>query len=636
MVTSYPRKTHSRRRHLFLLWSGLTTISVVLVGATGCNGGTARHDVDNRQSSEVSATSGSLNLDGASTPDQFREAYEKVESLSDLSVFSRGFDRSVALHNLLARANERQLVELIRQSKEIEQYSQRHNTRISIFQRFASLDPKAALTHIATMPRFERDGLIATTFSQWALEDLDKATAHAKSLEGFRKQAALRGILQSRDDLADEQLREIARQIGNEQLAIELIAQSKLAGSMESPEQAWNSLVNDDVGDASQTGLLIQVAEAWFDKSGLSVLDDINRSLLDWQTRQSILNAIVQRVVQSNPSEAFEYAKGMDDEGNNLLLIVARAWASLDPESALNAAQTIGAGLVRRNLEYSIVQVWASSDPHFILDNLDRLPEASRAVAQSQAIMAIARTSPEEASQLMAGMDDPTSRYSVAYAIVSNWVRTDVNAALDWVLNNGELKDLREQLLTLVLSRLARDDPEFAMQTALNQPIGRNGAGLEYTVLSYIASTDPQKALSMLPQVRDGQTSLWAHISVGGALVRAGQTDNALKLASNLDESEQERYYGNLVSTWASNDAKNLYDNIDRLPTAKARSSAALTLITWNSWQKSLSDDQIDRAKNYLTSDDAEAVEKGDATRGLGYRMAVEQGFVLPAPASSQ
>ena len=608
--------------------SGLGAIAAILVVVAGCSD-------SNRQSLEDASVSGSTSREKPTTLDQSRSVQMQVESLSDLTAFDRGFDRSVALHNLLADADEKRLVKLIQQSKEIEHYSQRRSTQNAIFQRFASLNPKAALTHVATMPRFERETLVATTFSQWALEDLEGATEHAMSLEGFRKHAALRGILQSRDDLSEELRREIARKVGNEQLAIDLIAQSNLAESMESPEQAWSTLVNDDIRDASQTGLLIQVAEAWFDKSGLSVLDEINRSIVDWQTRQSILNAIVEQVVQTAPREAFDFARGMEDDGS-LLLVVARAWANLDPESALDATQTIDAGLLRRNLEYSIVQVWASADPHFILENLDRLPETSRAMAQSQAIMAIARTSPEEAAHLMAGMDDATSRYSVAYTILFNWSRTDVTAALDWVLNNSDLKDLREQLLPIVLNRLASVDPEFAMQTALNQPIGRNGSGMEYTVLSYIAANDPQKALAMLPRVREGQTSVWAHISVGGALVRAGQIDSALKLASNLEGSDRERYYGNLVSTWASNDAKSLYDNIDRLPTSDVKSSAALTLITWNSWQKSLSQDQVDRAKTFLTSDDAEALEQGDTQRTLGYRLGVEQGFVLPAPAASQ
>ena len=620
---------HFPYRRLLNAIVSLGAIATILLATTACSEG-------GRQSPEDTAITDSPNQEKPYAPDQSRIPATRIESLGDLAAFDRGFDRTVALLNLLAGADQQQLVKLIQQSKEIEHYSQRRSIQNAIFQRFASLNPKGALTHIATMPRFERDALISTTFSEWALKDLDGAIAHATSLEGFKKHAALRAILQSRDDLSEDLRQEIARRVGNERLAIELIAQSNLAQSMESPEQAWNALVNDDIGNASQTGLLIQVAEAWFDKSGLSVLEEINRSLVDWQTRQSILTAIVNRIVQSDPHGAFDYVRGMDDDGNNLLLVVARAWASLDPETALNAAQTIEAGLVRRNLEWSIVQVWASSDPHFILENLDRIPETSRAMAQSQAIMAIARTSPEQAAQLMAGMDDPTSRYSVAYTIVSNWVRTDVNAALDWVLNNGDLKELRGQLLPLVLGRLARDDPEFAMQVALNQPVGSNGSGLEYTVLSYIAGVDPQKALSMLPRVRDGQTSLWAHISVGGALVRAGQTDSALKLASNLQESDRERYFGNLVSTWASNDAQDLYDNIDQLPTAEVKSSAALTLITWNSWQKILSQDQIDRAKTFLTSEDAETVDKGDAGRTLGYRLGVEQGFVLPAPATRQ
>ena len=620
----------SQCRKLLYTLLGLGLIVSIIAAGTGCSNGVA----DNQKNFDDTSVAGSVNSEIASTLEQTPDALERVESLDDLEAFDRGFDRSVALHILLASSEEQQLVKLIQQSREIEHYSQRRSIQTAIFQKFATLNPKAALGQIATLPRFERDALVTATFSQWALVDLDGATAHAKSLRGFQQHAALRGILQSRDDLSEELRREIARRIGNEQIAVEMIAQSTLSELGENPEQAWSDLVSDDISNSSQEGLLIQVAEAWFDQSGMGVLDEINASALDWSTRLSVLSAIVNRLVQTDPGKAFDYVSGMQDEGFNLLSIVARAWANLDPQSALRAALSIDSGLVSRNLQHSIVQVWASNDPQSILDNLDQLPEASRAMAEGQAIMAIARTSPVEAALLMAAMEDPVNRYSVAYTIVSHWVQTDVDAALDWVLSNGDLKDLREDLLPLVLNRLALENPELAMQTALNQPVSRNGSGMEYTVLSYLAAHDPQKALSMLPQVREGQTRLWAHISVGGALIRAGQTDSALKLATSLQESQRERYYRNLISTWASNDAKGLYDNIDRLPSVKTKSSAALTLITWNSWQKNLSEGQIDQVKNYLTSDDAEILEKGNPARTLGYRLGVEQGLVLPAPVS--
>lgn len=601
---------------------GLGAIATFLVGLVGCSG-------NNERSLEGTPVNGSVQQESSLSSNQSSFTYEGVDSLGNLSSYDAGFDRAVALHRLLASANEQQLAEMLQQSKHLDTHSQRREIQNAIFQRFASLDPVAALEQIAIVPPLERDAVIATTFSQWSLDDLDGAKEHAKSLQRFQKLAALRGILKARDDLSEERRREIARQIGNEQLAIDLIAESKLAESMQNPEQAWSDLVNDAIGNAAQSGLLIQIAQAWVDVSGLSVLNEINRTLVDRQTRQSVLHAIIHRLVQTNPQETFDYVNNLKEDGADILVTLARAWSSLDPESALNAALTVESDRLRRNLEYAIAQVWASSDPHFILNNLDRLPASSRATAQSEAIMAIARTSPEQAAQLMAGMDDPSSQYSVGYAIVSNWVRTDIPAALDWVLTTGELKSLREHLLPVVLTSLARENPELAMQTALEQPIGSYGSGMEVRVLSYIASFDPEKALEMLPRVREGQTHFYAHISVGGALVRAGLAESAFELASSLQESQRERYYGNLIGTWAASDTKGLYQNIDQFPTAETRSSAALELLTWNSWQKSLSGEQIERAKTFLTEKDAETLDKGQASTVFGFRRGVERGLIL-------
>ena len=204
-----------------------------------------------------------------------------------------------------------------------------------------------------------------------------------------------------------------------------------------------------------------------------------------------------------------------------------------------------------------------------------------------------------------------------AFQVLSEWANSDPLAALEWTLNNPEVEDLQTTLLPSILYQVANNDPQIAFDIARQQPLGENGVGLEGQVLSNIALKDIDKALALLSQVREGSTLIYAVSSVGRAMLRTGDVDEAWGLAQKLPVSQRQDYYQSVVDSWAASNGTELYESIDSLPSDTIKSHAALMLISFNKWSRYLDNEEVDDVRTYLNEQDAEKVETFTQVTGI-------------------
>ncbi len=583
----------------------ISGISVCVAVMFGCSGGGETDNSDARIDFGDSSGSATSTFEEGSNADRL----SGIHSLDDVATLKGGFAKRAALHSLLGRASEKEAFDLLKASAQLPGGNQRQWVESAIVRRLAATNPGQTLKQIESMPRHRHESLITTTFSEWSQWNLDDAVASAKKLELPQMNAALVGILSARDDLSEDLRRQIARQLNNEQLAIDLIAQAKIKESIDDPAQAWHMLVNDDQDNTSQAGLLIQVAQAWFDDQGFAALSQILDSLTDWSDFSLVLTGMMPRLLQSDPHQALEQILGLKNEQRSWIAnMLVSKWAQSDPQSALDAVSAIEGNRLRKQLQEAVVRAWANKDPRAVLDGIELLPENLQKTGQEAAIMAIAQSSPEEAANLLATLDNQ-SRSMVAYTIASQWANRNPTAALDWVLTSPDVEHMRNELLGIVLGQVAEVDPQLAFETALNQPIGEHGTGLESTVLARIAMNDPELAVELLAKVRDGNTKLMAYMSVGSQLVRQDRVDQAMKLAQELSGDLRDAYYQSVLSSWGHTDPEGLYESLARLPSDKTKSRAALALVRNNQWSNALSEEQVEHAKGYLSEEDKKSLE---------------------------
>ena len=535
-----------------------------------------------------------------------------IQSLEELGQYKSPFERSIALHVLLSNVNRQQALELLKESKDVE-LRNRSQAQAIILQRLAQLNPQLALAQFDELDIQYSARLLASIFSEWAHTNLDDAVSHASSLDDREKFSVLDTILRERTELSEEKRRQVARQLGNEQIAINLIVQEKVNKSTLDPEKAWNELVDELQRDTSQSWTLVDLANKWVNKSGVDVLDQISVSLTNSQARINVLTSVLRTVAETDPEGAFQFALALDRDPHDLIISgVVNQWARLNPKAALDAAAQVEKSGLRQRLERSVVSTWGYFDPQDVLENLDLLADHLQDSAINSAVSAMVQKEPGKTAEFVAGMENGTSKTNAALTLVRNWSNQDPESALEWILNEQGVQDVKHHLLPQILYQIVEVDPQLAIETALAQPIREHTTGLEASVIATLAYTDFDKALEFLPQVRDGPTKIAAYSSIGASYIQNGETEKALNLAQQLSESNRTAYLRGLLPEWAGSDPQDLLESMDRLPTAEIKSKAAMVLTAYNDWEKNLTDEEIERVKKYLTEEDAETLEKGD------------------------
>ncbi|MCY3883685.1 MAG: hypothetical protein OXG24_02090 [Gammaproteobacteria bacterium] len=529
-----------------------------------------------------------------------------IKDLNDIAQLTGGFERDSAVYSLVMDSNEKELESILEQSIQISRKSVRESIQAIAIQRFAAINPKRALSRIDVLPENTHHSLVVEVFSEWSQHELDAAISYGQSLTGSKKLAALQGILRARDDLSEELRREVAKAMGFEDYSVDLIARSSVYDPIESPEKVWKSITGGSQPDVSQVGTLIQIAQAWIEKDGLSVLDQIYSSISDWNVRSPILWPIVDSATDKDPESTLEYALGLESDDMRVYFVtnVIRRWASSDPQSALRAATSLDSSRPLPQLEFNIILSWAEKDPTDLLANIAQLPENWQEHGKQRAIVSIAQNKPEEAIRYLEDLSGKDIRNNVAHSIASSWVEQDPQSALDWIQSDPKIESIRQDLLSIVLRHFVEEDSQNALQIALSYPVEKHRHGLEADVIGTVAERDLDEAVEMLGHVREGHTKMYAYTSVGHKLIQEGSFERARRLGNQLTDSEQSRYYASMVFSWFLKDPVSLVDSLHLLPSEEIRSQAALTVSSLNENHQTLSKKQLDSVREFLSEED--------------------------------
>lgn len=407
-----------------------------------------------------------------------------IGSIHDIVNIKSPFDRRLTLRNVLARSNERRVLDLLAESLELPNHSNSLELQSDIIHRLAQINPSRALSQAIEMdqrePRYSGK-LVKSVFQEWARSDLEEAVANARLLSEIVRSSATEAILLERMDLSEDQALSIARDLDNERVATSLFTQMEVEKAVENPEELWSNLVTKLQGDSQNWMSISRVANAWVEKRGVTVLDQIFQSLTNSQIKVQVTRDVLRAAVQVDPKGALEYALNLEEDLYNIARMgVVEAWATSDPKASLAALSEIGEESLRTELESTAIRAWASySDPYELLDSVSTLPSHLQERATTSALYSISWRSPKEAAQLIEELESGPTRTKAASQLIDNWSRGDSKAALDWILNEPSNKDIQSQLLVRVIGRLATVDPELAWTVAIGQPIPDGEVGME-------------------------------------------------------------------------------------------------------------------------------------------------------------
>ncbi len=384
------------------------------------------------QAESVLATSErEVNEEFISSPSMpVRAQQQSLDEIAELGPLHR----HEALIELANNADERRLVALLTQTKSLVQTpTVQAQMQAVLLQSLVRIDPVTALSQATKIDGRFVSYLLTAVFSEWVHVDLDEAVSYATTLDGNEEQAALEGILQETAKLDGKTRREIARQLGNEQYAINAINLERLEQASEDPESVWKDIVEDAQDDPAQLDVLKQVALTWVEKRGLTALTLVIESLDNTSTSSTVATYVLSRVARTNPSEAFAYSLNLDsDIRQHAKLEVVAAWAETDPRKALDAVSEVPESRLRSELLRGLMDTWASFHPADVLQNSDDLPSEFVVEATIEAVESIAGFDPVEAANIVSGMEHESMKLEAARTIVRLWTLRDARAALDW------------------------------------------------------------------------------------------------------------------------------------------------------------------------------------------------------------
>ena len=513
------------------------------------------------------------------------------------------FHRRLTLHNFLSSATAKKHGDLFQLAENIRPSTLRDEIQDTVVQRLSLLKPKTAISLIEQVPQGRREALFETAFMELALSDRDKAISLAETLDSAQRPSALHGILLGSENVPHDRLREIAAQLGDEQAAIDRIAQSILGAGVDDPSNMWSELLNEygykiESLSEAQIQLLVHVAKVWTEESGTRAIQSLYSSLSSDDSRIALVTNLLQELNQSSPQLVLEVAQWIRETDIDVLAEAFAEWGSKNPLISFEAAMKIDTSEQSMRMQRSVINGWVSSDPNSLLEALDLLPESLQYTSQLRALLVMSRTTPELVPTWLSSVEDEHSIEIVTGNLIRGWVEHDPLRVWQWVRSDARAKKLIPEYIDEIVSNLAHVDSSLALDIALERPIFGSDIGLEALVIAETTSVDIERGIAMLENARNQATLEAAQSGVGITLVKQGEIDRVIELSTTLPKEFREQFFYDLSHTWAYEQPVSLLEHLDSMPSEEVKMAMVRQLLMANGFTQALSKEQVDMLKN--------------------------------------
>lgn len=554
-----------------------------------------------------------------------------------LTNFSSSFERFSALYQLVGQSTENQLVSLLNEVNDfpfdITNEYWKSDTLNILLRRLVAVNPVTATSQLEELRGDEQWSIVYWVFYDWAIIDLDSAIAFVDGTDDYIIEwAAVDGIMAANSSLPMEELINLTKRLGDmgENYLQEHFAEEFYAEELTDPEAAWFELTDDpSLFDYDNISRIRTIVEAWIERDGIAVLDTILETIPDEDMKSPVFYYALRTAASMDPVETLDYALALDagERYSSYATTVIETWARSEPSAALDQIISLDADIDKSTMVYSVFNIWALSDSKTMLNAIGRIPEELQDNARVAAVQSLAYRTDEESESrfevvlsLFAEIRNDTSKLQAARGIALAMARDDLDAALNWVNTDPSIDEFREQLVVQMLTHIVYSDPDKAFEHALAQPLvgeGDDAVGMEAQVLMMMGYSNIEKAVELLPKVREGKTKVQAINGLGSALAMNGRVAEAVELGNDLPENEQDTYFTTVgtssltMSLVGGASDSSVFDTLELIPSDDAKSKIAVSAVMMNSFNATLSEDEIEELKEYITEEDLKEMEEG-------------------------
>lgn len=440
-----------------------------------------------------------------------------LEQLADASRFGSFFARTEALLAFLADADLQAVQQLWKKTKNLRSPAFQEEIQNRVIQRWATLDPQTALDAVRKdLTVKKKSAAMMIIFGEWSLSDLDAAIAHAQRFDSEQKVHAVTGIVLAREDMSAQQRRDVARRLDVESVAIRLLKESTDDVVIDAPEREWNTFVRENLDEFRHLSdkdlqMLVEIGHSWVLQNGGAAFTEMQASLPENFSLLETTRLISKELINRRPRLALDFVlrgvhQGQDLGYHELVVELCASWAETDPSKALEATQRIEARSLRRQVQKTVLEKWATPDPYALLESVAKLPENLQQFAREIALIVLAEHAPETVAGMLSDLPTRASIDRVAKPLVSSWAGIDITGTLNWIENEGLVAHRKHTLKELAFKSAALLNPHQALEIALQQPLRANGTGWEEAVIDQVILRDMDTAVAMLSHARPGAT----------------------------------------------------------------------------------------------------------------------------------
>ncbi|MDE0403642.1 MAG: hypothetical protein OXI36_09490 [Gammaproteobacteria bacterium] len=556
----------------------------------------------------------------------------RLKTLSDiLYEYSSYFEIYLALYHLCGAANEQELIALYNEAlnipydKEQEKWRSRFVDLVLI--RLLRLNTELARHHFLELETEMQYDIVYFFVLEWATMDIDSAIHFVERLSQDPQKRAARAIIDTQRMADESELILLGQRFDLEDYVSTIRDKRLFVEEAKEPERSWKKLVNNkELFTLDNFERIQNIVGAWVNKNGFKVLDEVVEVIENAELESRVLNSTLEDFTDNDPAAAFDWAVSQDSvldhfNYNQYLNTVVRYWSQHDPEAALSKVSSMESRMSRLLLSTTVFRVFAGTDLQNLIQSIDQFPVDVRDNARVVVIEFLANNNEfEKALMMFSNVTDGSEKQRAAQAITLRWTKTDLKAALNWVLNDPatESESIREMLGGRMLEQLAHTEPEEAFELARSQPLILRSdlVGLEASIVSSIAERNIDIALRFLPNVREGKTKSKTYGEIGIVLTREGRIQEAVDLGNDLPKTDQDDYFftvGMSIFDWKGTKSNvALFNILQLIPSDTARSSVAIHTIASQGTANSFSAEEIESLKGFLTEEDLKILKESE------------------------
>ena len=175
-------------------------------------------------------------------------------TLHEIMKLQGDFAQSAMLYIVAAGVDGQGIERLLEEAESIERDSERRAAASILYQRYAELDPVAAVDHILRREAGFDPNWLYAVFHVWARTDLEGALAHAARLDDREREMAGTAMARSRDDLPTSE-----REALGSKLDVRVTVRDPALTNLHTPEaaeRAWQTALAISDRESRQMGAL--------------------------------------------------------------------------------------------------------------------------------------------------------------------------------------------------------------------------------------------------------------------------------------------------------------------------------------------------------------------------------------------